>query len=74
MEWYVSFSETFVKISVMNLLGETIVQLVGEQKQSGNHVVEFNTNTLKQKIASGTYLFKIEADNFIEVKKMILLK
>jgi hypothetical protein len=46
------------------------MELLNEQKEAGIYEVEFNAETL----SSGTYIYKISADSYIETKKMILLK
>lgn len=59
-----------VVLSVYNILGEKIVTLVNEEKDAGNYHVPFNANNL----SSGIYLYKLQANGFIQTKKMILLK
>ncbi len=65
-----------VKISIYNLLGEMIKELVNEQKNAGYYEVNFTTTGL----ASGVYFYLIEArsldgkNGFRDVKKMVLLK
>ncbi|MCL4279059.1 MAG: T9SS type A sorting domain-containing protein [Ignavibacteriaceae bacterium] len=44
--------------------------LLNEEKSAGNHSVQFNASHL----ASGIYLYRIQAENFVQTKKMILLK
>jgi len=61
---------TNVKLSVFNLLGQKIVELVNEYKSEGYHSVNFNAEGLP----SGTYLYQIETANFNQTKKLILLK
>lgn len=59
-----------VRLSVFSILGEKVVELVNETLSAGYHKVTFNSNNL----GSGTYIYKIEVNNFLETKKMILLK
>lgn len=59
-----------VKIKVFDTLGREVVSLVNEEKPAGVHQVEFKGSNL----ASGVYLYRIEAGNYNETKKMILLK
>ncbi len=59
-----------VKITVYNLLGEVVSVLLNEYILQGNHKVKFNGD----KFASGIYFYKIEAGNFTETKKMVLIK
>jgi len=59
-----------VKIEVFNLLGQRIETLINKQRPSGSHEVEFTSKDLP----SGVYLYRIEAGEYQEVKKMILMK
>jgi Secretion system C-terminal sorting domain/Immune inhibitor A peptidase M6 len=59
-----------VMIKVFDILGKEVSTLVNERIEAGYHQVEFNGSNL----ASGLYLYKIEADGFTEVKKMMLIK
>ena len=54
----------------MNLIGEELSVLVNEEKDKGHHKVELNASNLP----SGVYLYKIEAGNFVDTKKMTLMK
>lgn len=69
----ISFSlakESQVNLSVYNLLGEKVATLVNNVFAAGSHTVDFNAANL----TSGMYLYKIEAGEFVSVKKMSLLK
>lgn len=59
-----------VNISVYNLLGKLVSELVNEEKDPGIYSVEFDGSG----IASGTYLYRIVSGSFTQVKKMIILK
>ncbi len=59
-----------VTIKVYDALGREIETLVNEEKLSGNYKVEFNGN----KLSSGIYFYRMQARNFVETKKLILLK
>jgi len=60
----------FVKLSVYNLVGEEVSLLVNEEVDAGFYEVEFNAANLP----SGTYFYRLQAGNTVQVKKMILLK
>ncbi|HSR16546.1 MAG TPA: T9SS type A sorting domain-containing protein, partial [Ignavibacteriaceae bacterium] len=62
--------ETLVKLDVYNILGQNVAQLVNEMQVAGKYEVTFNADNF----ASGIYFYQIKADQFIQVKKMILLK
>lgn len=62
--------ESKVVIKIYNILGSEVMELLDEQKEAGVYEVEFKADNL----SSGTYIYKIIADNFVQTKKMILLK
>ena len=59
-----------VQLSVYNMLGEKVAELLNGNISAGKHTVNFNAANL----ASGMYVYRIKADNFVAVKKMLLLK
>jgi aminopeptidase N len=60
----------FVSLKVFNVLGKEVATLVNGQNDAGKHKVDFNAIDLN----SGVYFYRIESANFVETKKMILLK
>ncbi|MGB2697781.1 MAG: FlgD immunoglobulin-like domain containing protein [Candidatus Zixiibacteriota bacterium] len=64
-----------VRLSIYNVMGQRIKTLVDETKTAGYYDVIWDGRNEKGKeVASGTYIYKLEADDFKETKKMILLK
>lgn len=61
---------SIVKLNVYNTLGQTVKVLENSFKNAGNYSVNFNASELP----SGTYFYKIEAGQFTQIKKMILIK
>lgn len=61
---------TVVKIAVFDILGREVLNLVNKYMPAGQYEVEFNS----EKLASGVYLYKMSANDFQEVKKMVLIK
>ena len=59
-----------VTLKVFDLLGREVATLVNEQKKPGNYQVKFDASNL----SSGLYFYKIQAGNFNQVRKMMLLK
>ena len=59
-----------VTLKVYNVLGKEVASLVNEVKNAGSYAVDFDGSEL----TSGTYFYRIEAGDFTDVKKMILLK
>lgn len=60
----------FVTIKVYDMIGKEIVTLVNENKSAGYHRVNFDAS----KLTSGVYIYTITANNFIQSKKMLLMK
>ena len=60
----------FVQLKVYDVLGNEVATLVNEEKPTGNYEINFNA----QYLSSGIYFYKLQAGNFVEVKKMILLR
>ncbi len=59
-----------VTLKVYNLLGKEVAVLVNGEKPAGTYQTEFDASSLP----SGTYFYTIQAGNFVQTKKMILLK
>jgi mannose/cellobiose epimerase-like protein (N-acyl-D-glucosamine 2-epimerase family) len=59
-----------VNITVYDILGNEIVTLVNENKPAGNYQVGFNASYLP----SGVYFYQLKSGNYVETKKMMLLK
>jgi hypothetical protein len=59
-----------VKLVVYNSLGSKVTTIVNEFKQAGNYSVQFNGGNLP----SGIYFYRLEAGQFTQVRKMMLLK
>lgn len=62
--------QEFVNLKVYDILGKEITTLVNEVKSAGNYEVNFNASNLP----SGTYFYRIQSGNYVETKKMILIK
>jgi flagellar hook assembly protein FlgD len=64
-----------VKVLVYDLNGRRVAELVNNYQNAGTYEVTRNgKNDSGVLVASGTYIYKIEAGNFNQVKKMVLLK
>ena len=62
--------ESNVNLRIYNVLGELVSTLVNEQLKTGYHQYEFNATNF----ASGVYLYRIIAGDFVETRKMVLLR
>jgi hypothetical protein len=62
--------ESNVKLRVYDMLGKEVMLLVNEKLIAGNYKINFEGS----KLSSGTYFYRMEAEGYNEVKKMILVK
>ncbi len=61
---------SFVTVKVYDMLGREVAALVNEEKKAGNYSINFNAGSL----ASGVYFYRMQAGQFEDTKKLILLK
>jgi hypothetical protein len=59
-----------VKLSVFDILGREVSVLVNERKDAGVHEVKFDGSNL----ASGVYFYRLQAGDFVQTKRLLLLK
>ncbi len=59
-----------VSLKVYDLLGREVATLVNEVKQPGEHTVTWDA----QAMATGVYFYKLQAGNFVQTKKLLLLR
>ena len=60
----------FVQLKVYDVLGNEVATLVEEYREAGRYEITFNASDL----ASGMYLYILKAGDFVETKKMILVR
>lgn len=66
---------TRVRLSVFNILGQEVAELLNEEVSAGSHRVTWDGKSSAGKsLASGIYFYRIVAEDFAELKKMILIK
>ena len=70
LEDYSGKSAHHVVLKVFDLLGKEVATLVDEEKQAGNYKVTFDAG----KLASGVYFYRLQSDDFVLTKKLMLLK
>ena len=61
---------SFVAIKVFDILGREVGTLVNEEKAAGNYKVNFEASNL----SSGVYFYSIRAGDYVETKKMVLIR
>ena len=67
--------KAYVNITIYDMIGNVIKNLVNENQNYGYKSVQWNaTNNQGQPVSAGVYLYSIEAGDFRQTKKMILLK
>lgn len=62
--------QSHVNLKVYDILGNKIKTLIDEGRMSGTYKINFNASNL----SSGIYFYRLQVDNYMESKKMILLK
>jgi len=62
--------EGLVSLKVYNLLGEEVVRLVNDTKQTGHYEVSFDATGLP----SGVYFYQLKTGSFVQTNKMLLVK
>ena len=69
---------SFVTLKVYDLLGNEVATLVNEEKHAGEYEVGFSATSSHsgsvRNLPSGIYFYQLRAGEFIETKKMVLLK
>ena len=73
----ISFSlpeDGLTKLTVYNIIGQEIAVLISDYLTAGVYKVAFNANSQSPPVTSGLYLYKLESNDFISIKKMLLIK
>src|SRR5690606_23085768 len=60
----------FVSVKVYNSLGQQVADLVSQDMTPGSYQADFDASAL----TSGIYFYTIKAGDFVETKKMVLMK
>jgi photosystem II stability/assembly factor-like uncharacterized protein len=61
-------------LKVYDILGNEVATLVNEYRNAGSYEIAFNSSSIKHYTSSGVYFYRLQVGNFVETKKMILLK
>ncbi len=59
-----------VKLDIYNILGEKVESLVNGHRNAGTYKLVWNP----QNLASGVYLYRLEAEGFVQTRKLILIR
>ncbi len=66
---------SFVNITIYDLNGREVKKLVRSEQVSGNHSLTWNgTNDQGKLVSAGVYLYQIQSGEFVQTKKMVLMK
>jgi flagellar hook assembly protein FlgD len=64
-----------VNISVYDVAGRLVRELVNERRDAGSWSVQWNGDDRRgMRVASGVYFYRMRAGEFVETRKMVLLK
>jgi dipeptidyl aminopeptidase/acylaminoacyl peptidase len=59
-----------VKLDILNIRGKKIITLVDRQQMAGFKIIKWDASSF----ASGTYIYRLKANDYVKIRKMILLK
>jgi len=60
----------YVRLKVLNVLGEVVATLVNEELNVGTYTTQWNAS----RMASGVYFYRLQTGDFVDTKKLLLLK
>ncbi len=76
--------EEQVTLKIFDILGREVTTLVNETQKPGNYEIEFSArggsgsdgdgSSVSRRITSGIYFYRLRAGDFVETRKMILLR
>ena len=73
--YYTLINESVISITVYDILGKEINQLISLKQPLGEHTIQWNgTDQQSNLVPAGTYFIRYQAGNLIQTKKMLLLK
>jgi hypothetical protein len=61
-------------LKVYDILGNEVATLVNEYRDAGNYEIDFQSTVSGHQLANGVYFYQLRVADFVETKKMILLK
>lgn len=67
--------QTHVKLEIFNIIGQKINSLVDTELTAGNHEIKWDgTNKNGRAVATGLYFYRLSTENFVQSKKMVMIK
>jgi hypothetical protein len=68
-------TDSYVKVTVHNLLGQVVAVLAEEDQSAGFHEVRWDGRTTNgSAVGTGVYVYRVQAGSLVETRKMILMK
>ncbi|MFA4923558.1 MAG: T9SS type A sorting domain-containing protein, partial [Ignavibacteriaceae bacterium] len=71
ISWQIAVG-SFVTLEVFDVLGNEVATLVNEEQPAGSYQIEFSSKN--RELSSGVYFYQLRAGDFVQTKKMILLR
>jgi polyhydroxybutyrate depolymerase len=65
---------SFVTIKIYDVLGSEVATLINEEKPAGNYELNWSAASAAGGLPSGVYFYQLRAGNYVETKKMVLMK
>ena len=67
--------DALVNITIYDMMGRQVKTLINDQQTAGYRSIQWNaTNDYGKPVSAGVYLYQIRAGEFVQTKKMVLLK
>ena len=63
-------SKSYVSLEIFDILGREVTKLVSGEIEAGNHSVTWNASAMP----TGTYFYRLQSGDFVDTKKLILIK
>ena len=68
-------NDSDVRLAIFDMLGNEVATLVNTNQQAGFRSVQWDgTDSVGRAVSAGVYLYRIQAGEFVETRKMVLLK
>jgi len=61
-----------VKLELFNMLGEKVATLINQEMTAGSH--NYQLSIINYQLSSGIYLYKLQSGNFVQTRKLMLIK